>query len=77
MSDQMINLKRKYREKLIIYYKTLCEEYERNPEMFLKEEVTPEVESIRIMIDRCRRPSPEEAGESRERKGGSATLRMS
>jgi len=77
MSDQITDLKRKYREKLVIYYKTLCEEYEENPEMFLTEEVTPQVENIRAMIDQCRRPSPEEDEENIDRQGTSATLRIS
>jgi len=58
MSDHKAELKRKYREKLSTYYKTLCQEYQDNPDMFSTEEVTPEVENIRNIIESCRRASP-------------------
>jgi len=69
MSDKKAELKRKYRDKLSNYYKALCSEYQDNPEMFSNEEITPEIQHIRAMIDSCKKPSAAARPENTRQQG--------
>jgi len=57
MSDRQAELKIRYMDELNSYYKELSEQLRENPSMFAQEEVTPEIQKIRTMIDNHRRPA--------------------